>query len=141
MNIAWRATPRDPTEMRSPMNLRSTAERAAWQSFMKAKCRGIRSPCESDGVFADHRWKEPGAFPATDHAAQRTHQGRGRHPIRRRVGRQCGERDGVRGSLIPHAGAVRPLVIAMIEAPFGTPPMALARRADRGAAGRRPTRR
>jgi hypothetical protein len=29
MNIALRATPRDPTEMRSPMNLQSTAVREA----------------------------------------------------------------------------------------------------------------
>ena len=77
------------------------------------------------------RWKEPGAFPATDHAAQRARQGRGRHQIRRRVRRQCGERDGALGSLIPHAGAVRALVIAMIEAAFGTAAMALARGADR----------
>ena len=49
--------------------------------------------------------------------------------------------DGARGSLIPHAGAIRALVIAMIEAPFGTAPMALARGADRRAAGRRATRR
>ena len=27
------------------------------------------------------------------------------------------------GSLIPHAGAVRPLMVTVIEAPFGTPPM------------------
>jgi hypothetical protein len=45
------------------------------------------------------------------------------------------------GSLIPHAAAVRALVIAMIEAPFETPPMALARGVDRRAAGRRATRR
>jgi hypothetical protein len=32
--------------------------------------------------------------------------------------------------MIPHAGPVGPLVIAMIEAPFGTAPMTLARGAD-----------
>ena len=87
------------------------------------------------------RWKEPRAFAATDHAAQRARQGRGRHPIRRRVSGQCGGRRRGAGSLIPHAGAIRALVIAMIEAAFGTAPMALARGADRRAAGRRATRR
>ena len=38
---------------------------------------------------------------------------------------------GALGSLIPHARAIRALVIAMIEAAFGTAPMALARGADR----------
>ena len=38
---------------------------------------------------------------------------------------------GSRGSLIPHAGAIRPLVIAMIEPAFRTAAMALARGADR----------
>ena len=85
------------------------------------------------------RWKEPGAFPATDHTAQRVRQGRGRHPIRRRVRGQCGERHGALGSLIPHAGAVRPLVIAMIKAALRAPPMALARGADRRTACRRAT--
>jgi hypothetical protein len=69
------------------------------------------------------RWKEPGAFPATDHATQRAHQRRGRHRIRRRVRGQCGEGRGALGSLIPHAGAVRPLMVTMIEASFGTTPM------------------
>ena len=80
------------------------------------------------------RWKEPGAFPATDHATQRARQGRGRHPIRRRVRRQCGECHGTVGSLIPHAGAVGALVIAMIEAALGTAPVALAGGADGGPA-------
>src|SRR5437879_1006895 len=87
------------------------------------------------------RWKEPGAFPAADHATRRAHQGRGRHPIRRRVRGQCGERGGARGSLIPHARAIGPLVIAMIEAPFRAAAVALARGVDTGAAGRRATRR
>ena len=81
------------------------------------------------------RWKEPRAFPATDHAAQRARQGRGRHPIRRRVRGQCGGRRRRAGSLIPHARAVRALMIAMIEAAFGTAPMALARGADRARGG------
>ena len=87
------------------------------------------------------RWKEPRAFAAADHAAQRARQGRGRQPIRRRVRGQCGEAAGARGSLIPHAGAIRALVIAMIEAAFGTAAMAPARGADRGVAGGRATRR
>ena len=52
------------------------------------------------------------------------------------VGRRRGP-----GSLIPHAGAIRALVIAMIEAAFRADPMPAARGADRGAAGGRPTRR
>ena len=40
------------------------------------------------------------------------------------------------GSLIPHAGAIRALMIPVIEAAFGTDPMAPARGADRGVAGR-----
>src|SRR6266581_2518556 len=87
------------------------------------------------------RWKEPGAFPAADHATRRAHQGRGRHLIRRRVHRQCGERDRARGSLIPHAAAIGPLMIAMIEAAFGAATVAPARRADRIMACRRATRR
>ena len=87
------------------------------------------------------RWKEPGAFPATDHATQRARQGRGRHQIRRRVRRQCGERGGALGSLIPHARAIGALVIAMIEAAFGTAAMTLARGADRRARGRATRRR
>lgn len=59
-----------------------------------------------------------------------TAQGRGRHQTRRRVPRQCGERGGALGSLIPHAGAVRALVVAMIEAAFRTVTMAVTRGAD-----------
>jgi hypothetical protein len=69
-------------------------------------------------------------FPAADHAAQRARQGRSRHGLRRRVRRQCGERDGALGSLIPHAGAVRALVVAMIGAAFATAAVTLARGAD-----------
>jgi hypothetical protein len=69
-------------------------------------------------------------FPATDHAAQRARRGRGRHRIRRRVHRQCGEGGGALGSLIPHASAVRALVIAMIESAFRAPAMPLPRRAE-----------
>src|SRR5262249_31121574 len=87
------------------------------------------------------RWKEPGAFPATNHATQCARQRRGRHRIRRRVRWQCGEGDGAPGSLIPHAGAVRALMVTMIEASFRTPPMALPGRADRRAAGGHTTRR
>src|SRR5882672_1153515 len=87
------------------------------------------------------RWKEPGAFPAADHATQRAHQGRGRHPIRRRVRRQCGERRGALGSLIPHAGAIGPLVVMMIEAAFWAASVALPRGTNRRAARSRATRR
>src|SRR6516162_4557356 len=82
------------------------------------------------------RWKEPGAFPATDHATQRARQGLGRHPIRRCVHGQCDERDRRAGSLIPHAGAVRALMVAMIEAALWAPPMASTRSPDRRAASR-----
>jgi hypothetical protein len=87
------------------------------------------------------RWKEPGAFPATDHATQRARQGRGRHPIRRRVRRQWGEGSGALGRVIPHAGAVRPLVITMIEAALCAAAMALTGGANGIATRRDPTRR
>src|SRR5712691_236938 len=45
------------------------------------------------------------------------------------------------GSLIPHAGAIRALVIAMIEAAFRAAPMPAPRGADRSMAGGRATRR
>jgi len=45
------------------------------------------------------------------------------------------------GSLIPHAGAIRALVVAMIEAAFRTDPMAPPRGVHRGGAGGRATRR
>src|SRR4030095_5095975 len=44
-------------------------------------------------------------------------------------------------SLIPHAGAIRTLVIGMIRAAFRAAPMPAARGADRGVAGGRTTRR
>jgi hypothetical protein len=99
--------------------------------------------CRLRGHATDRpeRWKEPGAFPATDHATQRARQGRGRHRVRRRVRGQCGEGGGAVGSLIPHARSVRALVIAMIETAFGTLTMALPRGLDRCAPGRNPTRR
>ncbi len=55
----------------------------------------------------------------TDHASRRPHQGAGRHRIRRRVSRQCGGGRRALGSVIPHAGAIGALVIAMIEPAFG----------------------
>src|SRR5712691_10824323 len=64
------------------------------------------------------RWKEPRAFAAADHTSQRARQGRGRRSIRRRVSGQCDRQCQAGGSLIPHARAIRALVIAMIEAPF-----------------------
>jgi len=86
------------------------------------------------------RWKEPRAFAAADHTAQRADQGRGRRSIRRRVSRQCAWRCGPAGSLIPHAGAIRALVIPMIEPAFRTETMAPARRSDRVVAGGSATR-
>ena len=53
---------------------------------------------------------------------------------------QCGEDEPVRGSVIRHAGAVRALVIAMIEAAFGTALIALSGSADRRLTRRRATR-
>jgi hypothetical protein len=76
----------------------------------------------------------------TDHASRRPPQGAGRHRIRRRVGRQCRGHRGLRGSLIPHAGPIGALVIAMIEPAFGTGAMAATGRAHRAATGRTPTR-
>jgi hypothetical protein len=87
------------------------------------------------------RWKEPGAFPATDHASRRAHQERGRRRLRRRVRRQCRESGRALGSVIPHAGPIGPLVITMIEAPFGAATVALTGGADRRAAGSGATRR
>jgi hypothetical protein len=87
------------------------------------------------------RWKEPRAFAAADHATQRAHQGRGRRSIRHRVRGQCDGQRREAGSLIPHAGAIRPLMIPMIEAAFRTDPMAPAGRADRVVTGGRATRR
>ncbi len=87
------------------------------------------------------RWKEPRAFAAADHTSQRARQGRGRQGLRRRVQRQCAARGQAAGSLIPHARAIRPLVIAMIEAPFGAPAMSAAGSRDRSAAREAATRR
>jgi len=87
------------------------------------------------------RWKEPRAFAAADHTAQRARQGRGRRSIRHRVRGQCDRRGRGTGSLIPHASAIRALVITMIEAAFRAAPMPAARGADRVTAGGRATRR
>src|ERR1700676_1915317 len=76
------------------------------------------------------RGKEPPPPAATDPTAQRARQGRGR-PIRRRVSGECAARCRTAGSLIPHARAIRALVIAMIEAPFGAASMAVPRGGDR----------
>ena len=80
------------------------------------------------------RRKEPRALAATDHTASRTHQGRGRRSIRRRVSAQCAGRHWGGGSLIPHARPIRALMIAMIEAAFEAPAVAPARRPNRALA-------
>src|SRR5712691_13088546 len=87
------------------------------------------------------RWKEPRALAATDHTAQRARQGRGRRTIRRRVSGECAVWGRTAGSLIPHARAIRALMIPMIEAAFRTGTMSAAGGADRSAAARRATRR
>ena len=71
------------------------------------------------GTARPVRWKEPRALAAPDHASRRPHQ-RGGRPSRRRVGRQCGRRGRVRGTLIRHAAAhaIRALAVAMIQAPL-----------------------
>ena len=50
------------------------------------------------------------------------------------IGRQCLRNGGRSGSLIPHAGAIRALMIPMIEAAFGAPAVAVARRPNRATA-------
>src|SRR3982750_1788749 len=89
---------------------------------ISACCSGVIMGSLLRGHATDRpaRWKEPRAFAATDHTAQRTHQGRGRHAIHRRVRGECVEAHRGLGSLIPHARAIRALVIAMIEAAFRT---------------------
>jgi hypothetical protein len=77
------------------------------------------------------RWNEPGAFPATDQTSRRARQGRGRRRLRRRVRGECVGRPGAAGSLIPHAGPVGALMVAMIEPAFHALTMAPA-----GGAGR-----
>src|SRR2546427_4851195 len=107
---------------------------------ISACCSGVIMAClRGHATDSPGRWKEPRAFAAADHTAQRARQGRGRRSIRRRVRGQCARRRRRAGSLIPHAGAIRALVIPMIEAAFRTAPMAPARRADRGMAGGRAT--
>jgi hypothetical protein len=83
------------------------------------------------------RWKEPRALAATDHTARRPHQGGAR--LRQRVRGQCGGGRVGLGSLIPHARAVRALMIAMIEPPFRAGPMAAPRRPHAFPSCRRPT--
>ena len=75
-------------------------------------------PLRGHATDSPARWKEPRAFAAADHATQRARQGRGRRRIRRRVRGECGKRRGPAGSLIPHAAAIRPLVVTMIEPSF-----------------------
>jgi hypothetical protein len=77
------------------------------------------------------RWKEPRALAAADQTAPRAHQRRGRRTVRRRVSGQCAEPRAAGGSLIPHAGAIRPLMIPMIEATFRTPAVAVTGGRDR----------
>ncbi len=71
---------------------------------------------------------------AADHTALRARQGRGGRAIRRRVSRECagGRRAG--GSVIPHACAIRALMIAMIEATLRTLSVSATGGRDRAAA-------
>ena len=82
------------------------------------------------------RWKEPRALAAADQTAPRAHQRRGRQTVRRRVSGECAGHGPAGGSLIPHAGAIRPLMIPMIEAAFRAAAVSPARSADRTAAAR-----
>lgn len=84
------------------------------------------------------RWPEPGALPAADHTARHAHQERGRRRRRRRVSGQCGGSRAPGGSVIPHAGAIGALMIAMIEAPFRARAMAPPCHLQAGPAPRRP---
>jgi hypothetical protein len=88
------------------------------------------------------RWKEPRALAATDHTSQRPDQRHGRSD-RRRVGAECRRWWGRCGTLIHHASAsaIRPLPVAMIEAPLGTLLMAAARGPHRLVAGAAPAAR
>ncbi len=80
------------------------------------------------------RWQEPRALAAADHTALRARQGRGGRAIRRRVSRECagGRRAG--GSVVPHAYAIRALMIAMIEATLRTLSVSATGGRDRAAA-------
>ena len=109
---------------------------------ISACCSGvIMAGLRGHATDSPGRWKEPRAFGAADHTAQRARQGRSRRSIRRRVREQCDRRCRGAGSLIPHAGAIRALVITMIEAAFRAAPMPAARGADRVVTGGHPTRR
>ncbi len=99
---------------------------------VSACCSGvIMTRLRGHATDSPGRWKEPRAFAAADQTAQRARQGRGRRSIRRRVSGQCGGGPVAAGSLIPHACAIRALVIAMVEAAFGTRPMPSACGTDR----------
>src|ERR1700682_2095136 len=87
------------------------------------------------------RWKEPRALAAPDHTAPRAHQRRARRTTRRPVSVQAAALGRPAGSLIPHACAIRALMIPMIEAAFRTGSMSAAGGADRAAAARSATRR
>ncbi len=61
-------------------------------------------------------------------------RGRGRPTIRRRVSGECAGGRRATGSLIPHAGAIRPLMIPMIGATFRTPALSVTGGRDRSLA-------
>jgi hypothetical protein len=73
-------------------------------------------------------WEVVGADDARNAATLRNRT-RGGEVIIRRFRRQSGERGRVLESLIPHASAVRALMVTMIEASFGTPSMTRTSRA------------
>jgi hypothetical protein len=77
---------------------------------------------------------------ATDDTSRRPGQRGGRPDVRRRVRRQCGRAARVVGSLIPHAGPIRALVIAMIQPALGTGPVPVTCRTNGRVAGGAATR-
>src|SRR3972149_134859 len=101
--------------------------------------RALRGPATA----APARGEKPGAFAAADHGAPPAPppRGGGRGGRRRRAGGQCVERGRPLGSLIPHAGPIRALMIAMVKTPFRALAMSLARRPGRRSACRGATRR
>lgn len=107
---------------------------------ISACCSGVIMAClRGHATDRPGRWKEPRAFAATDHTVQRARQGRGRRSIRHRVRGQCDGRRRGAGSLIPHAGAMRALVIPMIEAAFRAVTVPASGGLDRSPMGGRPT--